>query len=87
MESNSVRNKITLSPAAAIALGAQAPEVSLVSRGEHDIKGKGQMEIFFLDDAPEAAASTLAAPLLLDEYSSEDEDALLPGESSGATRL
>ena len=40
---------MTLSAAAAKALHAQAPLVRTVSRGVLKVKGKGLMELFFLD--------------------------------------
>lgn len=41
MESNSLRNRVTLSPASQKALRAQAPGVKTVSRGVTEVKGKG----------------------------------------------
>ena len=44
MESNSQACRINLSPEAAAALLAQAPDVVLLPRGVLEIKGKGPME-------------------------------------------
>lgn len=62
MESNSEKNKITLSRDAKEALAQQAPAARVVSRGEVNVKGKGRQELFFLDGSPEAAAITLEIP-------------------------
>ena len=62
MESNSVKNKINMSKVARQALLQQAPGVNCTSRGVLDIKGKGPMECFFLDDTPEARAAALTPP-------------------------
>lgn len=51
MESNSEENKIHCSAAAAALLYEQAPEMHLVSRGIISIKGKGEMETFWLASA------------------------------------
>jgi class 3 adenylate cyclase len=52
MESNSLPGRVTLSPAAAALLREQAPSAVLTSRGDVPIKGKGAMELFFLDAPP-----------------------------------
>jgi class 3 adenylate cyclase len=52
MESNSLPGKVTLSPYAAELLRAQAPSAVLVSRGKVSIKGKGTLELFFLERGP-----------------------------------
>jgi len=55
MESNSIKNRIHLSPSAADAVREQCPEfesllhTGLESRGEIDVKGKGRMETFWLN--------------------------------------
>ena len=41
--------------------GAQAPQVRFVERGLLEIKGKGKLECFFLDDSDEAAEECRAA--------------------------
>jgi hypothetical protein len=53
MESNSVPGRITVSPAAAELLRVQAPSAVLASRGQVEIKGKGKMELFFLEKGPD----------------------------------
>ena len=51
MESNSAKNRVTLSGAAAGLLRLQAPHLAhrLVPRGPVAIKGKGEMELFFFE--------------------------------------
>jgi serine/threonine protein kinase len=67
MESNSAPGRVTASPAAAALLARQAPSAGLASRGLVPIKGKGSMELFFLErkpsfeEADDAAAPQLAA--------------------------
>ena len=46
MESNSRPGRILCSPPAANILREQAPEITVVSRGMIDVKGKGVMEAF-----------------------------------------
>ncbi len=53
MESNSTPGRITVSPAAAELLRVQAPSAVLASRGQVEIKGKGKMELFFLEKGPD----------------------------------
>lgn len=48
MESNSEKNRIHCSAAAAALLRDQAPELELTSRGVVQIKGKGEMETFWV---------------------------------------
>eukprot|EP00043_Microstomoeca_roanoka_P017580 m.184170 g.184170 ORF g.184170 m.184170 type:complete len:1326 (+) comp16663_c4_seq1:290-4267(+) len=48
MESNSVKNRIHMSEAAADLLRKQAPQLELESRKPMQIKGKGKMHTFFL---------------------------------------
>ena len=48
MESNSEKNRINCSEAAASILQRQWPEVCLVDRGQVDIKGKGLMKCFWV---------------------------------------
>mmetsp|Transcript_29576 Transcript_29576/g.62857 ORF Transcript_29576/g.62857 Transcript_29576/m.62857 type:complete len:940 (+) Transcript_29576:1-2820(+) len=57
MESNSERNRIHCSGAAAAFVRRQAPEVTLVSRGHIPIKGKGEMETYWVEVPPTMAAS------------------------------
>ena len=52
MESNSVKNRINISAEAAEVLKAQAPDVVLRSRGEVAIKGKGEMHLYWVEEAP-----------------------------------
>uniref|UniRef100_A0A061QGZ1 guanylate cyclase n=1 Tax=Tetraselmis sp. GSL018 TaxID=582737 RepID=A0A061QGZ1_9CHLO len=49
MESNSEANKINTSPEGWNSLKLQAPEMKCISRGKILIKGKGEMECFFLE--------------------------------------
>lgn len=49
MESNSVKNLIHVSPAAAALLTEQSRTIRLVPRGEIEVKGKGRMRTFWLD--------------------------------------
>jgi hypothetical protein len=62
MESNSVPGKVTLSPYAAELLRAQAPSALLVSRGKVSIKGKGTLELFYLEGGTEMKAQPDATP-------------------------
>lgn len=62
MESNSEKNKINMSLDAKLALQKQAPACRIIPRGEVMVKGKGKQELFFLDNSPEAMATTLAIP-------------------------
>jgi len=48
-ESNSEANKINTSPEGWNSLKLQAPEMKCISRGKILIKGKGEMECFFLE--------------------------------------
>lgn len=48
MESNSEKNRIHCSAAAAELLREQAPHLKLVSRGIIPIKGKGDMQTFWV---------------------------------------
>jgi class 3 adenylate cyclase len=73
----SLPGRVTLSPAAAALLAAQAPSAVLAPRGPVAIKGKGLMELFFLDAPPQVVEA--------DAHSAEDaQHAALDGVSSGA---
>ena len=50
MESNSIAGRIHCSLVSANLLKEQAPEIPLVSRGTLNIKGKGNMETFFVNE-------------------------------------
>lgn len=56
MESNSQSLKINLSSEAAEQLWRQCPPIRMTSRGVLDIKGKGPMQCFFLDQDEENVA-------------------------------
>jgi len=53
---------VTLSPAAAELLLKQAPSAVLSSRGLVPIKGKGTMELFFLESPPSMVDVAAEAP-------------------------
>merc|ERR1712151_391890 len=55
MESTSIKNHIHCSARAAKFLLLQAPEIPLISRGMRLIKGKGEMETFWVKEAPSEA--------------------------------
>jgi class 3 adenylate cyclase len=52
MESTSIKNHIHCSATAAKYLLLQAPEIPLFSRGMRQIKGKGEMETFWVQSTP-----------------------------------
>lgn len=62
MESMSEKGRINMSAAAAAALREQAPAVKTVSRGKLAVKGKGEIECFFLDASEENKEVTLLQP-------------------------
>mmetsp|Transcript_73487 Transcript_73487/g.239082 ORF Transcript_73487/g.239082 Transcript_73487/m.239082 type:complete len:1263 (+) Transcript_73487:103-3891(+) len=62
MESNSERNRIHCSGQAAEYVRAQAPELILTSRGRIPIKGKGEMETFWVAEAPQPGANPSSLP-------------------------
>lgn len=49
MESNSVKNRIHMSEAAATNLKEQAPDMDIACRGRIQIKGKGEQLTFWLN--------------------------------------
>jgi guanylate cyclase, other len=53
MESNSEAGRIHLSQVAADLLHAQAPHIRTICRGEMQIKGKGAMTTYFLEEDKE----------------------------------
>lgn len=63
MESMSIPNRINMSRQSADELLNEAPSLKLVSRGVLDVKGKGRMECFYVDDSEEAVESALAASM------------------------
>ena len=50
MESNSEAGRIHCSERAAALLREQAPDISLVSRGQIEVKGKGRMTTFWVGE-------------------------------------
>ena len=58
MESNSEVNRIHCSKAAAKILYKQCPQMSLVSRGEIPIKGKGNMHTYWVNESADIEAAT-----------------------------
>ena len=74
MESGSERNRVNVSERAARLLQAKAPHVRLAPRGVLQVKGKGLMECFFLEDSDEALAAALDLTPGLPSPSEGDED-------------
>lgn len=52
MESNSEKNRIHCSERAAMLLKSQNPDMSVCSRGKIEIKGKGEMETYWVNEVP-----------------------------------
>ena len=52
MESNSEKNRIHCSERAAMLLKSQNPEMNVCSRGKIEIKGKGEMETYWVNEVP-----------------------------------
>lgn len=55
MESTSKRNRIQCSDRSAALLREQCPSIKLISRGVVPIKGKGEMETYWIKEAPRVA--------------------------------
>jgi len=52
MESNSEENRVHCSERAAMLLKNQNPEMSVCSRGKIEVKGKGEMETYWVNEVP-----------------------------------